>query len=96
MNTFTGDDEQGYRMKGMPWLVAKSSSQVAGVDNNERTSPTPAATPVRVIAAVTNTKGLPVYHLNVSQAFVQTPVKEISPCVFLLVMTNSPQKSRGL
>ena len=63
-------------MKTKSRLVAKSFSQVAGVDYNEITSPTPAAAPVKIISAVANEKGLPVYHLDVSQAFVQAPLKE--------------------
>ena len=56
-------------------LVAKGFSQVAGVDSNETTSPMPAAAPVKMIVAVSNENGLPVYHLDVSQAFVQTLLK---------------------
>ena len=44
--------------------MAKGFSQVAGID--ETTSPTPVAAPVKMIAAVANEKGLPVYHLDVS------------------------------
>ena len=57
-------------------LVAKGFSNVAGVDYNETTSPTPAAAPVKMIAAVANEKGMPVYHLDVSRAFVQATLKE--------------------
>ena len=57
-------------------LVAKGFSQVAVVDYNETTSPTPAAAPVKMIGGVANEKGLSVYHLDVSQAFVQAPLKE--------------------
>ena len=63
-------------MKTKSRLVAKGFSQVAGFDYNETTSPTPAAAPVKMIAAVAYEKGLPVYHLDVSQAFVQAPLKE--------------------
>ena len=75
VHTYKGD-ENGYSVKTKSCLVAKGFSQVAGVDYNETTSPTPAAAPVKMIAAVANEKGLPVYHLDVSQAFVQTPLKE--------------------
>ena len=54
-------------MKTKSRLVAKGFSQVAGVDYNEITFPTPAAAPVKMIAVVANEKGLPVYHLDVSQ-----------------------------
>ena len=60
-------DEQGYCVKAKSRLVAKGFSQVAGVDYNETTYLTPAVAPVKMITAVTNEKGLPVNHLDVSQ-----------------------------
>ena len=63
-------------MKTKSRLVAKGFSQVAGVNYNKTTSPTPAPAPFKMIAAVPNEKGLPVYHLDVSHAFVQAPLKE--------------------
>ena len=63
-------------MKTKSRLVAEGFSQVAGVDYNETTSPTPATAPVKMIAAVADEKDLPVYHLDVSQTFVQAPLKE--------------------
>ena len=62
-------------MKTKSRLVAEGSSQVTGVNYDETTSPTPAAAPVKMIAAVTNEKGLPVYHIDVSQSFVPAPLK---------------------
>ena len=75
VHTYKGD-EQAYCVKTKSRLVAKGFSQVAGVDYNETTSPTPAAAHVKMIAAVANEKDLPVYHLDVSQAFVQAPLRE--------------------
>ena len=63
-------------MKTKSCLVAEGFNQVAGVDYNETTSPTPAATPVKMIARVTNGKGLPVYDIDESQAFVSAPLRE--------------------
>ena len=56
--------------------MAKGFSQAAGVDYIKTTFPTPAAAPVKMRAAVANEKGLPVDHLDMSQAFVQAPLKE--------------------
>ena len=50
--------------------------KVPDVDYHETTSPTPASAPVEMIAAITNEKGLPVFHLDVSQAFVQATLDE--------------------
>ena len=53
-------------------VVAKGFTQVQYVDYHETTSPTA----VEMIAAIANEKGLPVFHLDVSQAFVQAPLEE--------------------
>ena len=58
-------------MKTKSRLVAKGFSQVAGV----ATSPTPAAAPAKMIATDANEKCLSVHHLDMSQAFVQSPLK---------------------
>ena len=63
-------------MKTKSRLVAKDFSQVTDVDYNKTTSPTPAAALVKMIAAVANEKGLPMYHMDVSQAFLQAPLME--------------------
>ena len=57
-------------------MVAKRFTQVQNVDYHETTLPTPASAPVKMIAAIANEKGLPVFHLDVSQAFVQAPLEE--------------------
>ena len=54
--------------------MVQGLSQVAGVDYNETTTPTPAVSAIQMIATVSNEKGLPVYHLDVSQPFVQAPL----------------------
>ena len=46
------------------------------VDYHETTSPTPASASVKIIATAANELGLPVFHLDVSQAFVQAPLGE--------------------
>ena len=69
------EDEQGYCVRTKSRLVARGFSQAAAVDYNEITSPEPTAAPVKIIAAVANEKSLPVYHLDVSQAFVQAPLR---------------------
>ena len=67
---------QGHCMTTKSRLVAKGFSQMTGVDYSETISSTPAAAPVKMISAVANEKGFPVYHLDVSQAFMQTPLRE--------------------
>ena len=94
VHTYKGD-EQEYCVKTRSRLGAKGFSQMAGVDYNETTSPTPAEAPVKMIVAVANQKGLPVYHLNVSQAFVQAPSKEVIFCVFPRVVVDYREKMCG-
>ena len=56
-------------------VVAKGLTQIQDVDYHGTTSLTPASAPIKMIASFANVKGLPVFHLNVSQAFVQTPLE---------------------
>ena len=51
VHTYKGDEE-GYCVKTKSRLVTKGFSQMAGVDYNETTFPTPGAVPVKMIAAV--------------------------------------------
>ena len=69
-------DYQRHCVKTKSRLVAKGFSQVTGIDFNETTSPTPASAPVKMIAVIANEKRLPINHLDVSQAFIQAPLKE--------------------
>ena len=57
-------------------VVAKGFTQLQDVDQLETTSPTPASAPVKMIAAIANEKSLPVFYLEVFQAFVQAPLEE--------------------
>ena len=75
VHTFKGD-ELSNCVKTKSRLVAKGFSQIANIDYHETTSPTPASAPVKMIAVIANEKGLPVFHLDVSQAFVQVPLQE--------------------
>jgi len=77
-----------YRVKKKSQLVAKGFSQVAGVDFNETTSPTPASDSVKMIAHIANEKRLPVYNLDISQAFMQTPLNENFLYISPLAMVN--------
>ena len=69
VHTYKGDGH-GKCLKIKSRVVAKGFTQVQDVDYHETTSPTPASAPVKMIAAIANEKGLPVFHLDVSQAFV--------------------------
>ena len=66
-------DELGNCVKTKSRLVAKRFSQIANIDYHETTSFTPASGPVKMIAVFANEK---VFHLDVSQAFVQAPLQE--------------------
>ena len=63
-------------MKTKSQLVAQGFTQVQDVDYHETTSPTPASAPVKMLAVVANELDLPVFHLDVSQAFVQASLEE--------------------
>jgi len=55
--------------------MTKGFSQVAVIDFNETASPTSASAAIKMIASIANEIGLPIYHLDVSQVFVQASVK---------------------
>ena len=70
------DDGQGNCLKTKSRVVAKGFTQVQDVDYHETTSLTPASAPIKMIAAIANEKGLPVFRFDVSQTFVQAPLEE--------------------
>ena len=57
-------------------VATKLFTQVQFVDDHETTSPMPASTPVKTKPTITNGKDLSVFHLGVSQAFVEAPLEE--------------------
>ena len=75
VHTYKGD-RHGNGLKTKSRVVAKGFTQVQDIDYHETTSPTPASAPVKMIEAIANEEGLPVFHLDVSQAFVQAPLEE--------------------
>ena len=75
VHTYKGD-EYGNFIKAKSRLVAKGFTQVQDVDYHETTSPTPASAPVKTIPVIANELGLPVFHLDVSQAFIQAPLED--------------------
>ena len=75
VHTYKGD-ELGFCVKTKSRLVVKGFTQVQDVHYHETTSPTPASAPVQMLAVVANELGLPVFHLDVSQAFVQAPLED--------------------
>ncbi|CAM9763723.1 unnamed protein product, partial [Ascophyllum nodosum] len=69
-------DELGNYVKTKSRRVAKEFTQMPNVDYHETTSPTPASAPVKTIVVAAHELSLPVFHLDVSQAFVQTSLEE--------------------
>ena len=98
VHTYKGDGHENC-LKTKSRVVAKGFTQVQDVDYHETTSPTPASAPVKMIAAIANEKSLPVFHLDVSHAFVQAPPEEESYmrrkviCAFPPVAVNFLAKS---
>ena len=75
VRTYKGDEVCNI-IKAKSRLVAKGFIQVQDVDYHETTFPTPASAPVKTIAVIANELGLPVFHLDVSQAFIRAPLEE--------------------
>ena len=92
VHTYKGDGH-GNCLKTKSRVVPKGFTQVQDVDYHETTSPTPASAPLKMIAAIANEKGLPVFHLDVSQAFVQVPLEEEIYMRLPPVAVNSLAKS---
>ena len=86
-------DELGNFVKTKSPMVATGFTQMPNIDYHETTSPTPAAAPVKIIAVAANELGLPVFHLDVSQAFVQAPLDEEIHMRLPPVAVNSLVKS---
>ena len=63
-------------LKSISRVAANGCTQVQDQDYHEKTPPTPTSTPVTMIVAIANEKGLSGFHLGVSQAFVQVPLEE--------------------
>ena len=76
VHTYKGNRHGNY-LKTKSRVVAKGFNQVQDVDYHETTSPMPVSAPVKMIAAIANEKGLSVFHLDVSWAFVQGPLEKI-------------------
>ena len=79
VHTYKGD-EHGNSLKAKSRVVAKGFTQVQDPGYHEITSPTPASAPVKIIATIATENGLPVFHLDVSQALVQAPLDKICMC----------------
>ena len=88
-------DELGYYVKTKSRIVAKGFTQMTNVDYHETTSPTPASAPVKIIAVAANKLGLPVLHLDVSQALAGRPLRRNFICAFPPVAMNSLVKLLG-
>ena len=93
MGAHVKDDGHRSCLKPKSRVVAKGFTKVQDVDYHEATSPTPASAPVKMIAAIANEKGLPFFHLDVSQAFVQAPLVEEINMRLTPVAVNSLVKS---
>ena len=69
-------DELGNYDKTKSRMVAKEFTQIPNVDYHKTTFSIPASAPVKIITIAANDLGLPVFHLDVSQAFVQASLEE--------------------
>ena len=88
MQTYKGDGH-GNCLKPKSIGVVKGFTQVQYLDYHETTPPTPASTPVKMIAAIANEKGLPVFHLDVSQALCRSLLRRKFICASSPVAVNS-------
>ena len=79
--TYKGD-EVGLCMRTKPRLVAKCFTQVQDVNYHVTTPLTPASAPPKMLAVGANEPGFPVFHLGLSQTFVQAYWRKKYACVF--------------
>ncbi|CAN0460352.1 unnamed protein product, partial [Scytosiphon promiscuus] len=64
-------DKEGMIVKTKARLVAQGFMQREGVDFFQTSAPTPTAASVKIVLAVANELGYPVYHFDTAQAFTQ-------------------------
>ena len=75
VHTYKGDGHGNF-LKTKSRVFAKGLTQVQNVEYHETTSLTPTSALVELIAVIANEKGLPAFHLDLSQAFVQVPLEK--------------------
>lgn len=70
-------DKFGMVVKANVRLVVKKYSQMTGVDFNERFAPTPSTSIIMLLVPLTTVSEHELFHLDIEQAIVQSPLDEI-------------------
>ena len=57
-------------------LVARGLTQIRNVDYTHSSSPCPSSASIKLVLAVANERGLPLYHFDVAQAYIRASLDE--------------------
>ena len=76
-------DKEGNITNFRAGLVARESTQIRNVDYSHPCSPCPSSELIKLVLAVANKRGLPLYHFDVARAYIRASLDE-EVCMKLL------------
>ena len=69
-------DKGGLITKFKARLVARGFTQIHNVDYTHSSSPCPSSASIKLVLAVANERGLPLYHFDVAQAYIRASLDD--------------------